>query len=377
MPRTTPRFGLSNIDFLETSEDVIKSELIAEYQNIIGRTLADGDPIRLFLNAIAARITQLSEAFNLAAKNNLLSYATGDYLDAMGYYVNTPRLDASGASVTMRFTLSEPASASVYQIPQGTKISDGSTTFATDKLAIIEVGQSSVDVTATATTTGSYTNGIAIGTIKNLIEPIAGLSAKNIDISSGGSDVEDDESYAERIKLAPASFSVAGPHDAYEYHTLKFSSSIIDASIYGLKDEPGNVYIHPLLTGGVLPEQAFLDQLKEYLSADTIRPLTDNVIVTAPEAVNYQIKITWYLNTDDTQQIAQITSAVKDAVDNYKTWQQAQIGRDLIPDELTKLVIDAGAKRVEIDTPVFTTISSSQVAQCTDIEINFGGTEDE
>lgn len=376
MPRITPRFGLKAIDFLETSPDVIKSELIAEYQSTAGRTLADGDPVRLFLNAVAARMAQLAEAFNLAAKNNLLSYATGDYLDAMGYYVNTPRLQSSSASVTMRFSLAAPVEVSAYQIPKGTLVTDGSIVFSTDALAIINVGESSVDVTATATDPGSFANDLAIGTITQFNDPLPELSATNIDMSSGGADKEEDEAYAERIRLAPSSFSVAGPHGAYEYHTLKFSSSIVHASIYGLPEHPGNVYIHPLLEGGKLPEQAFLDQLKAYLSDENLRPLTDNLIVTAPEAVDYTIKITWYLSTADLDKIQQITAAVKQAVNDYKEWQQSRIGRDLIPDELTRRVVEAGAKRLSIESPVFTTVSSSQVAQCSNIEINFGGTEE-
>lgn len=376
MPRITPRFGLKAIDFLETSSDVIKSELLSEYQTVTERTLADGDPVRLFLNAIAARLSQLAEAFNLAAKNNLLSYATGDYLDAMGYYVNTPRLQASHASVTMRFSLSSPVDISAYQIPKGTLVSDGSISFATDELAIIKVGESYVDVTATATDAGAFANDLAIGTIKQFNDPMPELTASNLDMSSGGADLEEDEAYAERIRLAPSSFSVAGPHGAYEYHTLKFSSSIVHASIYGLLEHPGNVYIHPLLEGGKLPEQAFLDQLKAYLSAENLRPLTDNLIVTAPEAVDYTIKLTWYLSTADLDKIQQITADVKLAVEEYKNWQQAQIGRDLIPDELTRRVIDAGAKRLTIESPTFKTISASQVAQCSLIEINFGGTEE-
>lgn len=377
MPRTTPRFDLSPIDFLETSSDVIQSELINEYESVTGRTLAQGDPVRLFLNAIAARMTQLSEAFNLAAKNNLLSYATGEYLDAMGEYVNTPRLQSSGASVTMKFTLNQPVQDSVYQIPKGTLVTDGSITFATDELATIAVGENTTTVTATATEKGTFANGLTIGSIKTLVEPLQNIqSVENTDISSGGSDIEDDESYAQRIKLAPASFSVAGPQGAYEYHALKFSGSIIDVSIYGLTTNPGNVYIHPLLTSGALPNEAFVEQLKNYLSGDSIRPLTDNLVVSAPTAVDYSIKLKWFLSQENIPKIQQITKAVEVAVEEYRSWQQSKIGRDLTPDELIKKLMQAGVKRVEIESPVFTTISQSQVAQCTGTQIDFGGSEE-
>ena len=218
------------------------------------------------------------------------------------------------------------------------------------------------------------------GDIHNqLVEPLPNMeSVSNITVTSGGADLEDDDAYADRIRLAPSSFSVAGPQGAYQYHTYSYSSSIIDVSIYGLDEQPGNVYVHPLLTDGTLPEQSFLDGLKAHLSDETIRPLTDNVLVTAPQAVNYTIELTWYLSSKDTDKINQITADVTKAVESYRQWQQAKINRDITPDELTKLVMQAGAKRLEITSPEFTAVDKNEVAQCdiSDVVINFGGTEE-
>lgn len=77
--------------------------------------------------------------------------------------------------------------------------------------------------------------------------------------------------------------------------------------------------------------------------------------------------------------IAQVTSAVVQAVEEYRQWQQTKIGRDLNPDELIKRIRNAGAKRVEITSPVFTEVTKSQVAQCpaSDVTITYGGVEDE
>ncbi len=379
MPRSSPRFGLSELSFLTTDSATILNGYIEKYNELTGRSLASADPVYLLLESIAAEEAKLRADFNNAAKENLLTYSTGDYLDAMGAYVNTPRLQASGSQVTMRFTLSSAVEDSVYQIPSGTLITDGSVNFATDELATIAVGDTYVDVSATAVDVGSFSNGIAIGAINQLIEPMQNIeSVANTTVSSGGSDIETDDAYAERIRLAPSSFSVAGPHGAYEYHAYSYSSSIIDVSIYGLVDYPGNVYVHPLLTDGTLPEQAFLDGLLEYLSDENIRPLTDNVLVSAPTAVDYNINLTWYLSASDVDKIEQITEAVAEAVEEYREWQQAKIGRDITPDELTKLCMQAGVKRLVITEPVFTEVSQSQVAQCAaaNVTINFGGTEE-
>lgn len=379
MPRLSPRFGLASIEFLETDVQTILNNYIEKYNSLTGRSLAVADPVYLLLESIAAEEAKLRADFNNAAKENLLSYATGDYLDAMGYYVNTPRLQASGSTTTIRFTLNAAVADSVYQIPAGTLVTDGSNKFATDELAFIEIGSTYVDVKATAVDVGSFTNGIAIGAINQLVEQLPNMeSVSNTTVTSGGSDLEEDDAYADRIRLAPSSFSVAGPQGAYQYHTYSYSSSIIDVSIYGLEEHPGNVYVHPLLKDGTLPEQTFLDGLKAHLSDETIRPLTDNLIVTAPTAVNYTIELTWYLSSDDIDKINQITADVEAAVEKYRQWQQAKINRDIIPDELTKLVMQAGAKRLTITSPVFTAVGKDKVAQCaaSAVTIHYAGTEE-
>ena len=213
-----------------------------------------------------------------------------------------------------------------------------------------------------------------------MVDPMPDMdSVENIQKPSGGADTEEDDIYAERIRLAPTSFSVAGPHDSYEYFAKSFSSAIIDVSIYGLNEHPGNVYVRPLLTGGTIPTDAFLSELYEFLSDENIRPLTDCVLVSAPEAVNYEINIKWYLDSSNINRITQITSAVAKAVEEYRLWQQSSIGRDINPDVLIKMMRDAGAKRVEIQSPIFTQIDKSQVAQCSvsDVSINYGGSEDD
>lgn len=379
MTRSTARFGLPELEFLKTDSDEILADLEARYKEYTGRTLARADPVRLFLCAIAAEEAQLRNVVDLACKENLLSYADGDYLDALGAYVNTPRLEASKATATIRFTLSA-AQDSAFVIPAGTIVTNGLASFLTDSAGIIEAGDTSIDLAATAQEAGADFNGIPAGSLNTLGDPLPGIaSAANTEATSGGADREDDDAYAERIRLAPTAFSVAGPHDSYVYYAKKYSSSISDVCVYGLEAEPGNVYVRPLLTGGELPDDAFLEGLKSYLSSDTIRPLTDNVIVKSPEASAFQINFTWYLDTDSLKSIASITAAVAAAAEEYRLWQITRIGRDINPDRLVKLLIDAGAKRVVITSPTFTALEQYQVAQCSasDITIAFGGTEDE
>ena len=47
--------NLNPISFAETDAETVKTEIIKKYEETSGRTLAQGDPIRLFLLTIASR----------------------------------------------------------------------------------------------------------------------------------------------------------------------------------------------------------------------------------------------------------------------------------------------------------------------------------
>lgn len=373
------RFNLPDINFLEVDSQRVTDEIIAEYERITDRALAPSDPVRLFLLSLAAIIIKQRNAFDLGAKQNLLSYASGERLDHLGAFVNTTRIEATGAQTTLKFTLNQ-AQDGVYTIPKGTRVTNGVFTFATDSIYEIMPPETTAEISATALELGEIGNNIPVGKINQLVDPLPSITkVENITATSGAGDREDDERYAMRIKLAPASFSVAGPAKAYEYHTLSYSTAIIDAKIYGLEDHPGNVYIHPLLTNGELPQTEFLEALTAYLNADTIRPLTDKLMVSAPTAVNYQITATWYLSKDDINRINQVKEQVTKAVEDYRLWQQSKIGADINPDVLIEYVRKAGAKRIVITEPEYKVVQQSEVAQClaSAVNLTYGGIEEQ
>lgn len=373
------RFNLPDINFLEVDSQRVTDEIIAEYERITDRALAPSDPVRLFLLSLAAIIIKQRNAFDLGAKQNLLSYASGERLDHLGAFVNTTRIEATGAQTTLKFTLNQ-AQDGVYTIPKGTRVTNGVFTFATDSIYEIMPPETTAEISATALELGEIGNNIPVGKINQLVDPLPSITkVENITATAGAGDREDDERYAMRIKLSPASFSVAGPAKAYEYHTLSYSTAIIDAKIYGLEDRPGNVYIHPLLTDGELPQTEFLEALTAYLNADTIRPLTDKLMVSAPTAVNYQITATWYLSKDDINRINQVKEQVTKAVEDYRLWQQSKIGADINPDVLIEYVRKAGAKRIVITEPEYKVVQQSEVAQClaSAVNLTYGGIEDQ
>lgn len=370
---------LADIVFAEKEASAIESEVISTYEELAERTLAKGDPIRLFLEAIVLVIVQQRALIDYAAKQNLLAYADGNYLDHIGALLGVTRLEASHALTTLRFTLSEAQPAAVI-IPEGTRVTPGGGTilFATTESVEIAAGGTEAEVTAQCTLAGEQGNGYVAGQIRKLVDPFPfEMKVENITESYGGSDIESDENFRERIQIAPEYFSVAGPEGAYEYWARTAHQSIIDVAVLGPPDtQPGHVNIYPLMEDGVLPSQEILDAVYDVCNAADKRPDTDFVHVFSPEAVEFDLDVKYWIDRKRATQAAQIQRAVEAAVDDWITWQRSKLGRDLNPSELNHRMVAAGAKRTEIYSPEFQVLTASQVAIVNTKTLTLGGLED-
>lgn len=378
MSEKLPRWNLPEVDFLATDPQEIKSAIIAEYEKVSGRTLAQGDPVRLYLLSVASIIIELRQAVNHSAQQNLLSYAQGQYLDALGVLLSVERLPASCATTKIKFQLSQEL-ANAFTIPKGFLITNGVVTFATDAALIISAGDTEGVMSAHCTVAGTKGNGYLPGQLATVVSPLTFLEcAVNTVETEGGAEIEDDADYAERIRLAPDSFSVAGPVKAYIFHAKSVSSSIVDVSIYS--PSPGIVNVYPLLEGGILPGEALLEAVENHLNDETIRPLTDEVHAIAPAAKNYQIKVEYWISKNDSFKSASIQQKVQEAVQKFKTWQQEKIGRDITPSKLVALLVEAGVAVIKDSTfspASYVEVPKYQVAQCTGVTINYLGLKDE
>ena len=201
-------------------------------------------------------------------------------------------------------------------------------------------------------------------------------TVSNITKTDGGAGEETEESFRERIYLAPSSYSTAGPSDAYEYWVKQYNSAAIeDVKIHEPTDAIVDIRI--LLNGGGLPSKAFCDGVFAFLKENPIIPLTDNDKVAAPDVVKYDLKATYYIARSDINNLDSIKENVEAAKDTYLNWQKTKIGRDINPDALTEFVRAAGGKRVVITSPVFQRIPETSVAIDNTIEFVYGGVEDD
>lgn len=368
---------LPEISFADERADVIESELVAAYESATGKTLYPADPVRLFLAVLAYRLAVQNAVINLAARQNLLAFATGAHLDHLGDLMGVKRIEAQPARVMLRYSLQEALDFTVT-VPSGSRSAtrDGSAVFQTSSAADIAPGELSVDVPAEAVEGGSRANGLVPGQICEMIDPVAWIaSVSSISPSTGGNDPEDDERLRERIRLAPESYSCAGSEGAYRAHVLAVSPDIEDVVIHS--PVPGTVDVRFVLTGGELPDEAIIALVQEALSGETVRPLTDTVTVSAPDTVSYSVKGRWFLGRSQAELLSFVTQAVGEALETYRLWQRARPGRDINPTKLISLVEQAGAKRIELESPSFTILDNVQVARELSLELTFGGLEDD
>ena len=366
--------GLKFVDY--DSEKVI-AELVAHFENVLGETLQPSDERRIFLNTVAQVVVALKANVNDTGNQTLLRYARGENLDAIGELLGVDRLQAGYAKCTLKFTLSEAQNNTDITIPKGTRATpDGSVYFATDEVLIIKAGTTTGEMTATSTEAGSKNNGYTAGQIKYIVDNVQFLkSVENTSVSAGGSDKESDDSFRERIRLVPESFSTAGCVEGYIYWAKSASADVGDVVPYStvndtsLTDEErmagaGKVYIYILKADGTIPTQndELLDIVYNAVSANDKRPLTDFVIVSAPNVVNYSINLSYYIEEADEMNAADIQKAVNEAINNYVKWQGEKIGRDINPDKLRNLLLNAGASRIALTSPTFVSLNKTQVA---------------
>ncbi|EFL9916291.1 baseplate J/gp47 family protein [Escherichia coli] len=372
---TLPRGGLPDITFADSNPTDITTRSIRAFESITGETLAPADPRRLFILSLCEIIIQQRKAIDFSAKQNLLTYGGGEYLDHIGYLTDTPRLEAQSALTTFEFNLSTKLSG-IYTIPAGTQISTGnSVIFQTDVLLEIPAGKTVGTVSGYAVIPGLSGNGFLPGQINELVTPLPYVSSvRNLTTSNSGADTESDDNYAERIKLSPEKLSTAGPEDSYKYWTRTANQNIKDVNVY--TPSPGTVEIRSLLENGDIPSDELLEQINSVLSATNIRPFTDKVLVKKPESIEYDIIIKYWINSSDKNRTTLIQSEVEKAIDEYKQWQHSVMGRDINPDEIIQRLKNAGAKRLEISSPVFTVVGETQVARERNINCQYAGLED-
>lgn len=374
------------IKFVDYDSETVVNNLVTKFEEALGVTLQPSDERRIFLNQLAQVIVAINANVNETGNQVLLRYATGEALDAIGEMFGVTRLQAGRAKCVLLFTLSEVQNTDVT-IPMGTRATaDGEVYFATTKTLVIAAGNSFGEVEAEALTDAevSYEK----NAIRYIVDNVQYLgSVTNPSATTGGTDRESDDSLRERIRLVPESFSTAGCSDGYKYWAKSANTDVGDVVVYSpvndtsLTDEQraagaGKVYIYVLKADGSIPNgqlpkasasdddpDQVIKDVYEAVNSKEVRPLTDMVTVLPPVEQKYSINLEYYVSEEDEADLSNIKDKVNEAIAEYVSWQGGTIGRDINPDKLRSLILNAGAARVEITSPAtYQEVAKTQIA---------------
>lgn len=387
MSRTNELYKFASMDAEE-----VEADIAAIYTAVTGKATATGAD-KLFCQILSSVVLYLNGNVNYAGNQNLASRASGDDLDALAeiYYEKTRPTDTY-AGVTLQFAISE-AQESAVLVPGGTRVTDSNASiyFTTDDDVYIDAGETSVTVHATCQTVGTAGNGFAVGTLTNCVDLFTYYdSVTNTTESDGGSDSLDDDEFYDYLVASQDAYSVAGPEGAYIYFAKKASSEIADVVVNS--PVSATVYIYCLMEDGTIAGDEIKAAVLEQCDDKERRPLTDKVVVSDPEEIEYDIELTYYIPSDATASASAIQADIEEAVQNYVSWQSGKLGRDINPSKLISMIMDAGAKRVDIVSPTFVSLQDGigpftvdtlfsetipQLAKVRNVTLTNGGYEDE
>ena len=380
------------INFIDMNPKTVYDNIIKKVENELGETLHEGDERKIFIKSLMPIIMGLKNDINDTANQNFLENARDEKEDTIAEsYFNTTRLQPTKSSCKGKAVLSEIQQEDII-IPAGTKVtSDNIRYFELKEDYIIAAGEKEIEVKLLSTSTGEKFNGIAIGKINHIVEPISYVSEiYNTEISKEGSDLENNKSYRERARLEMESKSCAGPDGAYEYYAYSADNSITAVKVYS--PTPGTVKILVVVDNGEIPSQDILDKVYAECSPKDRRPLTDKVETGTPEVVEYDIELTYYLDSNFPTYEGKWRKAIEGksldyedgAIRTFINWQQESIGRSINVEELKYQILNSatyeaddrklsGVRKLIITSPGYDDITETQIVKVKNITVTYGG----
>lgn len=264
-------------DFAETDTNALKRDLVSEFERISGRTLYPAQVENFMINLMAYALSNVGSAVQNGLIQNRAIWAEGRHLDELGANVGTFRLSAQYARAEVEFTLSESRNTAVV-IPVGTRVAAGSALiFRTVQELVIPAGTVSGSVDVTAAATGGAYNDLQPGQIQDILDPVAYVGAvANTQVSAGGSDVESDGRFRERIVNAFERITRGGSRRGYIELVMAAHPDIVDVEV--IRPQPGYIHIYPLMNTGVAAD-AIDEIITQYLDPETMIPMGDFVSI--------------------------------------------------------------------------------------------------
>lgn len=378
--------NLPEIDFLSDlniTQETIAGEMLEDYQSkyeeLTGKeiTLYPAHTERLKMQIVAGEIYQTYEYISYLFSQNFIQYMDREVLENWGATLGYAETNIKAATCILQFSVNDVLDFDV-EIPAGTMATAGDDVyFATDESCILQAGESFVEVSATCTEEGTVGNDYVAGQINVLADLVLNISGvENCTKSSGGQDEYDDETLRENIFMFPSTYSTVGPNAAYEFFVKAYSADIVSVNVVQ-NNETAEVDIYIMLADGKIPDEKYCKAVADYIAGLENTPADDKIYVKAPEVIRYKISGKYYISESNRENETIIKESVIEAAQYFVSECHENIGADIVPDKLIEVARVAGAKRLEITSPVFTQVTETQIAICDSVELAYGGLEDD
>ncbi len=268
----------------------IYQEMAEVFRRETGMNLAGDGDMAVRLYAVAAQIYALYVQADWVGRQCFPQTAQGEFLDRHAQLRGLERREAVAARGVLRFERDSTAAADLT-IPAGTVcLTAGQVRFETEEDAVLGAEETSAEVRARAVTPGAAGNAAA-GSIRAMaVAPIGVSRCSNPEAFSGGADREDDE--ALRVRVLETFQRMPNGANAAFYQQGAMSFSEVAAAVVIPRPRGVGTVDVVVSTAAGLPENALLEELKEYFRAR--REIAVDVQVKAPEIkpVNVEVSVT-------------------------------------------------------------------------------------
>lgn len=210
---------------------------------------------------------------------------------------------------------------------------------------------------------GDLDNLVVLLGVKRLVVTPADPENNVAEVKEGNTDLR------KRAQLAPLGFSVAGPADAYKSHAMGADGAVMDIAVKSPED--GRVLVTVLSRDGDgTASPQLLDKVAVTLSAATVRPLTDHVLLQSAGIVPFAIRATLFMLPGPDSSL--VTAEALRRAQAYAE-ECRQIGREVAVSGIMAALHITGVERVQLFEPLADiTTTDVQAPYCTAIELSKG-----
>lgn len=333
-----------NLPFPNVIEELKYDEILKANETLFKEHLKDNiellesDNYKALLETLSYKEVLLRARINASVKAMLLPFSTGANLDNLVTIYGITRLKGAKPYAKVEFNLNTPKDTDTI-IPKGTILSSYSGEIAMlDESVVIKRGELKGSGVMILEQEIKYSD-IKCELIQTPLPFL--LKAKQLDKFIGGSDAESDEELRNRAILSLERFSTAGARKAYIYHALSSSAKVKEVEVRN--GGPGIVEVYIKSTD---ESSQTIKEVKEYLNAETRRPLTDNVSVY--NAKKIEVLVRAEIELIDLSLMDALDKRVKNGENSLKLGQDLNVS--YIYDRLHE--DDLGVYRVNLKEPL-------------------------